>query len=1068
MFKNGDKVLHLPTQKIGYIIGSEVFGRGEDNLIYKVVVSDNIYECRSYDLEEVCDVSDPFQRCEKGIYGDRTQYIKTNTIWKIRNSNNSSISSLKASSTLFKPHQFKPLLKFLESENRRILVADEVGLGKTIEAGHIMMEMKARGELKNVLIVCPKSLMTKWVNEMDQKFGLTFSPSEKMEDLINDLKVYNGFTRSVINYDKFNRYKDDENLEDNEEPREKKPDNNLFDYLEANSDRRFSLIICDEAHKVRTSTANTSAAVKKLLTYADAAVFLTATPLQTKYENLFNLLNLLDEDTYDNFQIFKNHINENKPFIKALEELGNHKKSLPDVASELGSSTIVTEFLDSKGNSIGFPSYSTVADTFSEYPLYKRAMGNMLYGNDTPDVRAAIRYDLSKMSMMNNIISRTRKREVTTDMSQAERNAIKVSAVLSDEEQKMYDSTIQDFIDENGYENWNGEITIEKGKTFAYVNLRQQLSSSVFGYLNDRNDLLHGIDRFAEYEDGKINELVKIIKQIWIEEKRKIIIFADYVKTLLYLSLRLEKLGFKSVLLYGEKKGEDGKPVDRTKEIERFQEDPDIPLLIANKVISEGLDLQFCDTMVNYDLPWNPMEIEQRIGRIDRMGQESQYVHIYNFIVAGSIQENIFLRLLDRIGLFRSSIGEIETILDAGLEKDGKNITLEELYKSFANDMYCLNWSKEVIEKKEQEIEQAWANERRNIEEYEEGFATALTNDAYFNQEINRILNNNSYVTEFELRNYIEMLIDDYLTQCTLDKKADGVYELVQPKSNTRLILSFLEEYKDTSKEAESQFSYFMKKRLANKQSLKITFNQELAFKDKSLEYINLYNPLILAATKYFASNLNKTETTFCYAVKADNFVHSDEIYFLAIYHIETTRNLFGAQKKSETMFPVLFNVQKEILENDDMAYHVWSSSQTETVLHAFCPQPHVDADTIKNMHKTVLDRIEQECSNQRTELNCQHENRRVIKTHDYEKWYESKRKKVEERISDAKYDLMMAGFLEDNKKVSQAKGRQTRAENDLKRLEESYAIRMKKLNEDPMISVVPSVLTISLISVIK
>lgn len=1068
MFENGTKVLHLPTQKVGYIIGREVFGRGENNLIYKVVVGGKEYECRSDDLEELFEITDPFQRCEKGLYGSRTQYIKTNTIWKIRNSNNSSISSLKASSTLFKPHQFKPLLKFLESENRKILIADEVGLGKTIEAGHIMMEMKARKELKNVLIICPNSLKTKWVDEMEQKFGLSFSISRDKAELIEDLKNYDGLARCVINYEQFNRYEDDENRSEDEEPRKKNPKKNLFDYLEQSNDCRFSLIICDEAHKVRTSTAKTTAAIKKLLTYGDAVIFLTATPLQTRYENLFNLLNLLDEDTYDNFQIFKNHINENKPFIRALEQIGNHNKSLVDIANELKSATIITEYLDSKGNRISYPTYSTVEETFAEYPLYKRAMGNMLFGDGSPDVRAAIRHDLSNMSMMNNIITRTRKREVTTDLSQAERNAIKVSATLSKEEKNIYNAKIQQFLDEYGYETWDGEKVIEQGHAFAYVNLRQQLSSSVFGYANGREQLLQGIDNFEQYEDGKINELVKIIKQVYVEEGRKIIVFAEYVNTLLYLSLRLEKLGFKSVLLYGDKRGEDGKPVDRIKEIERFKDDPDIPLLIANKVISEGLDLQFCDTMVNYDLPWNPMEIEQRIGRIDRMGQESQYIHIYNFIVAGSIQENIFLRLLDRIGLFRSSIGEIETILDAKLEKNGKKISLQELYNTFAEDIYCLKWSQEVLERKEQEIEQALANERRNIEEYEEGFSTALTNDAYFNQEINRILNNNSYVTEFEMRNYLEMLINDYLTQCTLVKKEDGIYDLIQPKANTRILSSFLEKYKDTTPDAERQYYYFKKKVLANQQNLRITFNQELAFKDKSLVYINLYNPLILAATKYFDSNINKNETTFCYAVKADNYVRRGEIYFLAIYHITTTRNLFGAQKVSETMFPILYNVNTGHLESDDLAYHIWSSSQTETVLQVFCPQPNIDSNTVKAMHKIVLDKISKECANQKMELEYQHENRRVIKTHDYEKWYASKHEKVIDRLYEAKYQLTLAEYTLDNKKISLAKGRVTRAENDIQRLKESYATRMGKLNENPMISVVPSILTISLITVIK
>lgn len=1065
MYNNGDKVLHLPSQQEGYIIGSEVFGRGDDNLIYKVVVNGVVYECGSDDLEEVCDVTDPFQRCEKGLYGNRIQYIKTNTTWKIRNSNNSSISSLKASTTLFKPHQFKPLLKFLESENRRILIADEVGLGKTIEAGHIMMEMKARGELGNVLIVCPKSLIPKWSTEMNEKFGLEFSMPDDVSDLIDDLKHYNGMTRSVINYDKFSHYKIED--EDDENPRQKNPNKNLLDYLESNNDSRFSLIICDEAHKVRNEKRNTTEAIRKLLSYSDAAIFLTATPLQTKYENLFTLLNILDEDTYDNFQIFKNHINENKPFIKALQQLNDSRKSMASIAEELNNTEIVTEFFDSKGKPIGYPIRNKVEIAFAEYPLYKRAIEVMLHGEDTPYTRASVRHDLSKMSMMNNIVSRTRKREVTTDMSQAERRAIPKQAILAKEEKELYDASIDAFIEKNGYRYGNGEVEIDQKQTLAYVSLRQRLSSSVFGCLNSREDLLRGIDRFEDFEDGKINQLLDVINEVYVHGKKKIIVFADFINTLLYLSHRLEKHGYKSVVLYGGQKGTDGKPIDRTKEIERFRDDPDIPLLIANKVISEGLDLQFCDTLVNYDLPWNPMDIEQRIGRIDRMGQESKYIHIYNFVVSSSIQENIFLRLLDRIGLFRSSIGEIETILDAHLEQDGKKIQLKDLYENFTKDVYCQNWSQEVIEKKEREIEQAWANEKRNIEEYEEGFATALTNDAYFNQEINRILNNNSYVTEFELRNYIEMLLRECLTQCTLETKKAGVYEITQPKANTKVLGSFLEQYKETSKEGERQFNLFKKLKLANKQNLRITFDQEIAFKDKTLEYINLYNPIIIAATKFFASKMNNSESTFFYAIKADNYVHRGDVYFLAVYHIETSRNIFGISKKADTMFPILFNVTTGELEEDDFAYHVWSSSQSETVLQVFCPQPQVETDIVKSMHKEIHKKITEECRAQRDELIYQHENRKVIKTHDYQKWVESKRSKINDRISEAKIDMIYAEFSEDNQKISKVKRRMTKAENDLKKLDSEYEIRMTNLNKDPKISVVPNIVTISLISVI-
>ena len=168
----GDKVVNINSERHGIIIDVIPARRGRQ--LYKVSWENNITDEFEENLMPDCDISDPFERCMSGIFGSYSEYSKKNTTFKIRNSNNSTISSLKASKTLFRAYQFKPLLKFLNSPNRRLLIADEVGLGKTIEAGHIMLELKARRELNHVLIVCPKSLQQKWKDELAFKFGLQF------------------------------------------------------------------------------------------------------------------------------------------------------------------------------------------------------------------------------------------------------------------------------------------------------------------------------------------------------------------------------------------------------------------------------------------------------------------------------------------------------------------------------------------------------------------------------------------------------------------------------------------------------------------------------------------------------------------------------------------------------------------------------------------------------------------------------------------------------------------------------------------------------------------------------
>ena len=116
---------------------------------------------------------------------------------------------------------------------------------------------------------------------------------------------------------------------------------------------------------------------------------------------------------------------------------------------------------------------------------------------------------------------------------------------------------------------------------------------------------------------------------------KKIIVFAIFKKTIKYLNIRLKKAGYNPVMIYGDSK------INKFEVLECFRTDSSIEVLLSSEVGSEGLDMQFCNCLVNYDLPWNPMVVEQRIGRIDRFGQESPKVNIYNIVVMDTIVENI-------------------------------------------------------------------------------------------------------------------------------------------------------------------------------------------------------------------------------------------------------------------------------------------------------------------------------------------------------------------------------------------------------------------------------------------
>ena len=446
LYKVGSNVILADTNARGVVVEVKPARRGRQ--IYRVSFSDGIVDVLEPDLRADFDSSDPFDCCKSGMFGSYADFSKINTTFKIQNSNNSTISSLKASKTLFRAYQFKPLLKFLNSPTRRILVADEVGLGKTIEAGHVMLELKARKELKNVLIICPKSLQHKWQAELREKFGLDFTIYETTKELIADLSSGVKTVRAILNYEKIRlKNNKEEEKEGKAAEANKKKTVNLIDFLLENP-CRFSMVLCDEAHKLRNSNTQTYKGAEIIMGNTDSALFLTATPVMIDEENLYNLLHLLDAKRYFNYQIFRNRIEENKPFIEALSML-NSNQPLQDIKEKLLGTNISSRFYNSEEEEI-YSSSSSILDLYKEDPLFHEIL-SLLDKEDCHQLRARLQYLISSMSVMNTVFSRTRKREVTMDMSQAERQPHVAKVVLNEDERQEFDKVIEDYRDDNSY-----------------------------------------------------------------------------------------------------------------------------------------------------------------------------------------------------------------------------------------------------------------------------------------------------------------------------------------------------------------------------------------------------------------------------------------------------------------------------------------------------------------------------------------------------------------------------------------------------------------------------------------
>ena len=979
-FSVGDEVVEILSKKEGVVVTVKERNRGVQR--YVVRFGNVVETCRENDLDRVCSIDDPFERCRKNIYGNYTDFFRSNTTFKIMNSNNSTISSLKASKTMFKSYQFIPLLKFINSDNKRILVADEVGLGKTIEAGHIMMELKARRELKNVLIICPSALKTKWQVELFEKFGLAFEVDTK-DKLMSDLQRRDGSVRHIINYEMLRGRGD--GMDSYAE---------FVKYCEDN-EKKFSLILCDEAHRLRNNTTKIYRSAQKLMNLSDAVVFLTATPEMTSTDNLFYLLRLLDDQTYQSRQVFDLGLQKNRPFIKALRDI-NHNVPLRSIAEYLINDTLDLSIRINKKTTIVIP--VNMEEKFGDYPNYQKIKEILMSGKEDPATRAQLQFYLSSMSSMNRIFSRTRKADVITDMSQAKRHPRTVHVNMFDDEELEAQNAIDDFEAKNTVQNDRGEWILKN--PLGLCNLKQRLASSVYGYLNKIEDLEKGIDAYEDREDAKYNKLVDILKEVFSKSKQKIILFATYKNTLKYLKIRLQKDGYNSVLIDGDMPRE-----QRDENLYSFRTDDNINVLLSSEVGTEGLDLQFCDSLVNYDLPWNPMKVEQRIGRIDRMGQESSIIHIYNIIYNNSVQTKVFERLLQRIGVFEDTIGDLEAIFDA--EYDG--VQIKKLFEDFQHELYSTELTEKELKEKQETICRAVEKEKINLEQISKGLENSLTNDAYFRNEIDRILKKNSYVTDNELLGFVWLLIRECLPTCELIDKHNGFFEFRVPQSNPRALINFITQYHPSNEESAVAAKEFINY-IRDTVSFTLTFNQERAFKNKRVVFINLYHPVIQAAVEYFMRNSKPEDKTFRFKIDGKRLVDDKGkysnvekgLYYLAVYKINVSKEVYGQWKESNMMHPVVFSVSEpERTYSTDFAEYLLGKVQTEASFDVIDPNNNVDSSTIDDMEAYVSDEASDFLKDYVEETKLKDENEKKIKENNILDSYQQRINRIEEQIKE-------------------------------------------------------------------
>jgi superfamily II DNA or RNA helicase len=882
---------------------------------FYTVIFDNgeLQYCEESELIREVIINTPWDLMKSNSLCSYQDFSISSTVHKVRNTTSNTISTLKASRTIFKPYQYKPLVKFLNSDLKRLLIADEVGLGKTIEAGHIMLELAARGQLQNALIICTNSLKDKWKTELKDKFNFHFkifeSGNEFMRDIEDDISSNKRSILGIINYEKCRSTAIKECIESNE--------------------YKFDMLICDEAHKIRNSETAQHRGVKTIIGACEAAVFLTATPIMTDIRNLHSLVKVLDPVGFETFDIFNNAIRLNRPFIKALSQL-NSKVPLVQIATELGKSKVIQEHTAQE--ELFQSSEFSVDEIFKDDKLYQRLRNSLFKNEDNPNTRAIIQQDLVDLNSLNHLYTRTRKKEVQNEQDVVQRNAKSYRVPLSDEELAVYNGIIDQYDDNHN---------------LGLIQRKRQVSSSIIGFQIDNEEEIEEFVKSAP-TDTKYSFFRDIVSEVIEHNNRKLIVFAFFKKTLKYLKARLELEGIRCEIIHGGIN-------DRTKRIERFRDDSSIKVLLSSEVGSEGLDLQFCDALVNYDLPWNPMIVEQRIGRIDRVGQRSKKIHIFNLILKDTIEERIHDRLYERIELFKESIGDLEEIL-------GETEPLGEKMAKEIEGLYREDLTEEQQNERLDQLSIAFENEKLTLIKVQMELADAFANDVHFQNEIIRIQNNRRYLTEYEIIQFIESGIRRSLNFVQLIHIGNKRYELKIPATSNKDFFNFVEKYKNypkNSPEIDVLYNQF-KMRHFGAERIELTFNQEHAFTHKKLEFISAFHPLVNALTNYFtAENLHQNQAHKLTVRKADfdkDININPGYYVLATFKVSIIRYLGDEREnRTESLKASLADLNGDDVNMINQEYAEQLMGQIQLYGQPFTENLNLDAELVGAIREPIM-----------------------------------------------------------------------------------------------------------------
>lgn len=463
-------------------------------------------------------------------------------------------------------HQIETAIRALHQMRGRALLADEVGLGKTIEAGIVMKELIQRGLVQTVLVLTPASLTEQWREELAGKFHEEFTVMDKPDQWEEVATASEG--RWLVSLDRAK----------------------LTRHSEAILARDYDLLIVDEAHKLKNRSTQAWKFVNRIR--KRYVLMLTATPVQNDLMELYSLITILSPGQLGTVRAFRNHF------------LDNSDSRRPKNAGSL-------------------------------------------------------------RRLLNDVMIRNRRSKVNITFPQ--RRAAVYHLTLSEPEWQLY-ADVTDYIRRRFQ-----DATSEKHLRLTLMILQRELSSSPQAVASTLRKMVgdrgYGSDARAELqtflalaESIPIGRKLTAVREILGRFKGKFLIFTEYRATLESIVNQLNAWGISTIGFHG---GLDIRQKEAAVAAFRGDEDggdPGVRVMVSTESGAEGRNLQFCHQLINYDLPWNPMRVEQRIGRLHRLGQVND-VTIFNLSCNETIESHIIELLARKIRMFELVIGELDLIL---------------------------------------------------------------------------------------------------------------------------------------------------------------------------------------------------------------------------------------------------------------------------------------------------------------------------------------------------------------------------------------------------------------------